>query len=66
MLSETDSLGRNAPFYAAAFADLESIEFLSAADGPFNLTDKFHRTVMHYAAMHDIPKLIESVFLEFK
>lgn len=65
-LSEIDEIGRNAPFYVAAHADLDSIELLAAADAPFNLTDSHHRTVLHYAAMHDLPKLVEAVFLEFK
>ena len=66
LLTEIDNLNRNAPFYAAAHASLDSIELLSAADASFTLTDKYHRTVMHYAALNDISKLIEAVFLAFK
>ena len=66
LLTEIDNLNRNAPFYAAAYASLDSIELLSAADASFTLTDKYHRTVMHYAALNDISKLIEAVFLAFK
>jgi len=65
-LTETDEIGRNAPFYVAAHGDVDSIELLAAADAPFNLTDIYHRTVVHYAAMHDLPKLVEAVYLEFK
>jgi ankyrin repeat protein len=39
--------------YAAANSDLESLELLSAADAPFNVTDIYHRTALHYAALND-------------
>jgi len=65
-LMESDESKRNAVHYAAAHGNLESLELLTAADANVHLTDKFHRTAMHYAAMNDVSKVIETVFLAFK
>ena len=65
-VDELDDCGRSAVFYAAYYGNIESLELLSAADASFNLTDKFHRTPLHYAALNDSAKLIEAIFLAFK
>ncbi|TNV86076.1 hypothetical protein FGO68_gene9698 [Halteria grandinella] len=65
-LSECDDKHRNAVIYAAAHGAHDSLELLSAAEAPFNGTDQYHRTALHYAAMNDNSKPIEAVFLGFK
>jgi ankyrin repeat protein len=65
-VNEVDEYGRSAIFYAAYYGNLESIELLSATDANLNLTDKFQRTPLHYAAMNDNSKIIEAVFMAFK
>ena len=65
-LMDSDDNKRNALHFAAAHANLEALELLTAADAPIHLTDKQHRTAMHYAAMSDASKVIETVFLAFK
>ncbi|CDW79967.1 ankyrin repeat [Stylonychia lemnae] len=57
---------RSAVFYAAFYGSVEAIELLAASDANLNLTDKYHRTPLHYAAMNDNKKIIEAVFMGFK
>jgi ankyrin repeat protein len=66
LIREVDEHYRNGFFYAAAYGNLEALELLTAADSDSHITDKFHRTAMHYAAMNDKSKVIEAVFLAFK
>ena len=65
-LMEFDGCKRNACHFAAAHANVESLELLTAADAHIHFTDKYHRTAMHYAAMNNDSKVIETVFLAFK
>lgn len=65
-LLESDENNRNAVHFAAAHANLEALELLVAADAHIHVTDKYHRTAMHYAAMNDISKILETVFIAFK
>lgn len=65
-LLESDDNNRNSVHFAAAHANLEALELLAAADAHVHITDKFHRTAMHYAAMNDVSKIIETVFVAFK
>ena len=65
-LLESDDNNRNSVIFAAAHANLEALELLAAADAHVHVTDKFHRTAMHYAAMNDVSKIIETVFVAFK
>ena len=66
MVDETDKYGRSAIFYSAYYGNLETIELLAAADASLNLMDSRHRTPLHYAALTDNPKVIESVFVSFR
>ena len=66
MIREPDEHYRNAFFYAAAYANLEALELLAAADIDVHLTDKYHRSALHYAALNDQPKALEAVFLAHK
>ena len=65
-VDEVDQFGRSAIFYCAFYGNLESIELLAAADASLNFTDCRHRSVLHYAAMTDNPKVIVSAFVSFK
>jgi len=58
--------GRSACFYAAYYGNIEALELLAASDARFNLTDKYHRTALHYAALNNQPKVVEAVVLAFK
>ena len=67
LLSEMDSENqRTIVMYSAFLNQLDSLELLSASDAYFNQTDRYHRTALHYAAMNDSSKLIETVFMGFK
>ena len=57
---------RSAVFYAAFYGSVEAIELLAASDANLNMTDKYHRTPLHYAAMNDNKKIIEAVFMAYK
>ena len=52
-MNDIDDYGRTATFYAAYYGSVEALELLSSTDAKFNLTDKFHRTILHYSAMND-------------
>lgn len=65
-LLESDDNNRYAVHFAAAHANLEALELLVAADAHIHLADKYHRTAMHYAAMNDVSKIVETVFIAFK
>jgi ankyrin repeat protein len=65
-LYESDDNNRNSVHFAAAHANLEALELLVAADAHIHLTDKYHRTAMHYAAINDVSKIIETVLIAFK
>jgi hypothetical protein len=66
MIRELDEHSRNAYMYAAAYGNLEALELLAAADIDVHVTDKYHRSAMHYAAMNDSSKVVEAVFLAHK
>lgn len=66
LVDEVDQYGRSALFYSCFYGNLESVELLAAADCSINLTDCRHRTALHYAAMTDNPKIVESVFVSFR
>jgi ankyrin repeat protein len=66
MIKEVDEFYRNAFFYASAYGNLDSLELLAAADIDVHITDKFHRTSLHYAALNDNSKVIETVFMANK
>ena len=63
---ESDDNNRYAVHFAAAHANLEALELLVAADAHIHITDKYHRTAMHYAAMNDVSKIVETVFIAFR
>lgn len=66
-INETDEEHmRSALFYSAFYGSVEAIELLAASDASINLTDKYHRTPLHYGAMNDTSKVIEAVFMAFK
>ena len=57
---------RSAIFYSSYYGNVEAIELLAASDAHINLTDKYHRTCLHYGAMNDNSKVIEAIFMAFK
>jgi ankyrin repeat protein len=48
------------------YNNLTAVELLAASDASFLLTDAKGRCCLHYAAMNDDQKLIETVFLMAK
>ena len=66
LIKEIDGHYRNSLFYAAAYGNLDALELLAAADCDLHITDKYHRTALHYAALNDNSKVIEAVFLAHK
>ena len=52
--------------YACYYANVDAIELLSTADANLHLLDTSGRSVMHYAAQADCPKLIQTIFLQAK
>lgn len=58
--------GRNALMFACFYANLSAVELLAASDASFFLTDSKGRCCLHYAAMNDDQKLIETLFLMAK
>ena len=65
-LLESDDNNRNSVHFSAAHANLEALELLVAADAHIHVADKYHRTAMHYAAMNDVSKILETVFSAVK
>ena len=65
-LDAADSNGRTCAIFSAYYSNVESIELLAASDATFNTFDKFGRTCLHYACMHDNSKVINVIFLECK
>lgn len=64
-MADKDS-GRNALMFAAYHESLSAIEYLAASGGVIQLYDQKGRTCLHYAAMNDNAKLIETIFLSGK
>ena len=58
--------GRNSLMFASFYQNLDAVEFLLASDAVPQLVDLQGRSAMHYAAINDNAKLIETLFLVAK
>ena len=58
--------GRNSLMFASFYQNLDAVEFLLASDAVPQLVDQQGRSAMHYAAINDNAKLIETLFLVAK
>jgi ankyrin repeat protein len=58
--------GRTALMFASYYSNLTSVELLAASDARFQLIDNKGRCCLHYAAINDNQKLIETIFLMSK
>ena len=52
--------------FACFYGNLACVELLAASDAVFQLVDKKGRCCLHYAAINEDQKLIETVFLMAK
>ena len=52
--------------YAAFYNNLDIIEILSASEARFQLTDAKGRNCLHYAALNDADKVMQTIFLVCK
>ena len=58
--------GRNSLMFASFYSNLDAVELLAASDAVPQLIDKSGRSALHYAAINDNAKLIETIFLVAK
>lgn len=66
MVNTVDKSGRSPAMFACYYSNVDAIELLSTADANLQLLDRQGRSVMHYAAQADCPKLIQTIFLTVK
>ena len=58
--------GRSCLMFSSFYANLDAVELLLASDAIPQLIDKTGRSALHYAAINDNAKLIETIFLVAK
>lgn len=58
--------GRTALMFASFYGSLDAVELLTASDAIPQLLDSRNRSCLHYAALNDDTKLIETIFLMSK
>lgn len=64
MVNEAEkATGRNAMMFASYYANTTCVELLAASDAIFQLVDQKGRCCLHYAAMNEDQKLIDTIFL---
>ena len=61
-----ESSGRTPLMFSAYYGNQDAIEILVASQATVQLTDKKGRTCLHYAALNDSARQIETLFLVAK
>ena len=58
-----EATGRAALMYAGYYGNLDMIEILVASAATVQIKDKKGRTALHYAALNDLARPLETIFL---